>query len=310
MGGARSAVGTRRRSVGDDRAARGCRAAGRGHRASARTAALDNPKCRHDDPKYGAYGRFDSTVVGGGPVCVKEWKAGADNGGATCQGVTKDRITVVAVVPNDTQLETDPVTPNAQGGQVAEHVRARDPRRPDAPDEVLRDVGPRHRDQVHYTSSGSDEAAQRADVVAIKAMKPFAVFNLDRRRVSTCSRPRSPRRRSRSWASRPPPARRNQQAPYRWGLSDAQSAAINSAEVIGKQLVGKKAAVRGRRREGRDPQVRASSTSTTLIDTRSSSTTSRSTAARSSTRTRTTPTVPPSATRRCPSAPRRRWSRA
>ncbi len=33
----------------------------------------------------------------------------------------------------------------------------------------------------------------------------------------------------------------NLQAPYRWGLSDAQSSAINSAEVIGKQLVGKKA---------------------------------------------------------------------
>ena len=74
-------------------------------------AALDNPKCRHDDPKYGAYGRFDSTVVGGGPVCVKAWKAGADNGGATWQGVTKDKITVVAVVPNETQLQTDPVKP-------------------------------------------------------------------------------------------------------------------------------------------------------------------------------------------------------
>ena len=30
----------------------------------------------------------------------------------------------------------------------------------------------------YLTSSGSDEAAQRADVVAVKAMKPFAVFDL------------------------------------------------------------------------------------------------------------------------------------
>src|SRR5262245_53316642 len=37
----------------------------------------------------------------------------------------------------------------------------------------------------------------------------------------------------------------NLQAPYRWGLSDAQSSAINSAEVIGKQLVGKKAQYAG-----------------------------------------------------------------
>src|SRR4029077_125819 len=35
------------------------------------------------------------------------------------------------------------------------------------------------------------------------------------------------------------------QAPYRWGLSDAQSAAVNSGEVIGKQLVGKKAEYAG-----------------------------------------------------------------
>ena len=50
------------------------------------------------------YGRFNSTVVGGGPICVKPWKDGADNGGATSPGVTKDTITVVAVVPNETQL--------------------------------------------------------------------------------------------------------------------------------------------------------------------------------------------------------------
>ena len=34
-------------------------------------------------------------------------------------------------------------------------------------------------------------------------------------------------------------------APYRWGLSDAQAAAVNSAEVIGKQLVAKKAEFAG-----------------------------------------------------------------
>ena len=31
------------------------------------------------------------------------------------------------------------------------------------------------------------------------------------------------------------------QAPYRWGLTDSQAIAVNSAEVLGKQLVGKKA---------------------------------------------------------------------
>src|SRR6478609_2003488 len=68
------------------------------------SAALDNPKCKHDDPKYGVYGRFNGTTVGGGPICVKPWKDGDDNGGATSPGVTKDAVTVVAVVPNETQL--------------------------------------------------------------------------------------------------------------------------------------------------------------------------------------------------------------
>src|SRR5438105_7571747 len=53
-------------------------------------AAFANPKCSHDDPaRFGVYGRLSSTVHGQGPVCVKVWKQGADNGGATSPGVTK-----------------------------------------------------------------------------------------------------------------------------------------------------------------------------------------------------------------------------
>ena len=51
--------------------------------------------------------------------------------------------------------------------------------------------------EVHfYISSGTDEPAQRADIVAIKAMKPFAAVNLDQRRTSRCSRPNWRPRRS------------------------------------------------------------------------------------------------------------------
>src|SRR5438477_12703253 len=67
-------------------------------------AALNSPKCAHNDPRFGVYGQASSTVVGGGPVCVKPWKAGDDNGGATAPGVTKDRILVYAIIPNDQQL--------------------------------------------------------------------------------------------------------------------------------------------------------------------------------------------------------------
>ena len=37
-------------------------------------------------------------------------------------------------------------------------------------------MGPRHRDEF-LVSTGNDEAAQRADAVAIKAEKPFAIVN-------------------------------------------------------------------------------------------------------------------------------------
>ena len=140
-------------------------------------AALNNPKCAHDDASYGVYGRFNSTFVGGGAVCVKPWKAGANNGGATAPGVTKNAITVFAVVPNEQQI-------NSPGGT--------------APINRAGNTRGNYQDAVHDTllpmmkyyetwgrdiemrilvSTGNDEAAQRADAVAIKAEKPFAVVN-------------------------------------------------------------------------------------------------------------------------------------
>ena len=105
------------------------------------------------------------------------------------------------------------------------------------------------------TSSGSDEAAQRADVVAIKAMKPFAVFHLIVTGLDVLetelAKAKIPMMGFSTTATKA-----NLQAPYRWGPSDAQSSAINSAEVIGKQLVGKKAEYARRRRQEPDPQVR------------------------------------------------------
>ena len=105
-------------------------------------AALDNPRCRHDDPKYGPYGRFDSTEIGGASACVKAWKAGADNGGATSQGVTKDKITVVAVIPNDEQKKVGPGRAQTARRRRALHLSELALRLPAAADAVLRDVGP------------------------------------------------------------------------------------------------------------------------------------------------------------------------
>jgi hypothetical protein len=205
-------------------------------------AALDNPRCRHDDPKYGPYGRFDSTEIGGGPVCVKEWKAGANNGGATAQGVTGKRITVVALVPNEEQLKADPVAPKHRADNSPSTIQ-------DAlydyllPEMKFYETWGRDLEIKFVTSSGDDETAQRADLVTITAMKPFAVVILAQpvrgtfkvletgiaaAKISVMGYAASAKD-------------TNAQAPYRWNSNDPQAAAVNTAEVIGKQLVGKKA---------------------------------------------------------------------
>ena len=140
-------------------------------------AALDNPSCRHDDPKYGPYGRFDTTVVGGGGACVKPWKAGDNNGGATTPGVTKDRIKVVFILPDDQQFAKDPVKPtnrstgttgNYQDG-IHDYL---------LPEMRFYETWGRDIEAHFFTSTGSDEQSQRADLVSITAMKPFAAINL------------------------------------------------------------------------------------------------------------------------------------
>jgi hypothetical protein len=203
-------------------------------------AALDNPRCRHDDPKYGPYGRFDSTEIGGGPVCVKEWKAGADNGGATHRGVTQDKITVVAVVLNSEQLKTDPVAPKRLADNGSGNYQ-------DAiydymlPQMRFYETWGRDVEMRFYPSSGNDEAAQRADLVAIKAMKPFAVIMYAQPPTGYVLESGLATAKIPVMGFAATSADAIEQAPYRWNSGDTQAAAVNSAEVIGKQLVGKKA---------------------------------------------------------------------
>ena len=206
--------------------------------------ALDNPRCRHDDPKYGPYGRFDTTSVGGGPACVKVWEKGANNGGATSQGVTKDRISVVFVVPNEEQFKTDPVKPiNRTSNTTGTYQDGLyDYLIPE-----LRFYESWGRDlEVHfYTSTGSDEQSQRADIVAITAMKPFAVMNLisgQNLKVLESGLATAKIVSQGYTASYQDSAK---QSPYLWGSADNNATAINSSEVLGKQLVGMKAEFAG-----------------------------------------------------------------
>ena len=63
-------------------------------------AALNDAKCVKTG---GPYGRWSFVSVGGGPVCVRPFKAGEKNGGATSRGVTAKTITIVAVTQNPAQ---------------------------------------------------------------------------------------------------------------------------------------------------------------------------------------------------------------
>ena len=45
-------------------------------------------------------GRTSAALEGLGPFCVNPWKEGQNNGGATAQGVTKDKVSVVIYIDN------------------------------------------------------------------------------------------------------------------------------------------------------------------------------------------------------------------
>ena len=199
-------------------------------------AALDNPQCNKD---AGPYGRLDFVLKGFGPACVVAWKSGQDNGGATYQGVTKDTIKVVSLVPNEQQMAE--VTPTQRPVNYATGEEG-------TVTAVLKDglAGYEHglgktytygRDveMEFVTSSGSDEAAQRADAVTVKAMKPFVVLDNATTALDVFD--------AAMVAAKIPVFslyvtvdQTLKQAPYRWGQQDPIAGSMNAAEFIGKQL--------------------------------------------------------------------------
>ena len=204
-------------------------------------AALDNPRC-NTDKEFGVYGRFDTFAVGGngsGPLCVKAWKAGADNGGATSRGVTADAIKVIAVVPNQQQI----ATAGASAGAAPMNRAGGAGTYSDAVHDWLvaqmqyYETWGRDLDVKFFTSTGDDETAQRADAVAIRNENPFAVLNFVTTGLDTLEADVA-NGKTLVYGYAASSSEALQQAPFRWGASDIEAAAVNSAEVIGKQLVG------------------------------------------------------------------------
>ncbi|MEX1009342.1 MAG: hypothetical protein WD271_16095 [Acidimicrobiia bacterium] len=207
-------------------------------------AAMDDPRCR-TGAQYGVYGKWDSSSVGGGPLCVRPFKKGDDNGGATYKGVTATSIKLVAVLPSPSRGASQAAAAQlknlADGSTgtwadaVHDYLVARLP---------FYETWGRDIDVTLYESTGTDETAQRADAVAILAEKPFAVINFDSFGLDTLVASMAQAKvLVESYAASPEESAA--QAPYRWGGNDTDAAAASSAEVIGKNLVGKKAQYAG-----------------------------------------------------------------
>jgi hypothetical protein len=208
-------------------------------------AAMNDPNC---DKTAGPYGRLNFITKGSGPVCVVAWKEGKSNGGATYQGVTKDTIKVVSLVPNEQQMAAVIGTQKPQDYATGQ---------PGTVQDVINDglAGYEHILAPTYTygrdvemeyvvSTGSDEAAQRADAIAVKEKKPFVVLDNSTVAAEVFD--------AAMVAAKIPVFslyvtvdQTLKGAPYRWGQQDPIAGSMNAAEFIGKQLNGKKAVYAG-----------------------------------------------------------------
>ena len=135
--------------------------------------AMKNPNC---DPSTGRF-KFQYYAA---PPCVKEWKNGADNGGSTAQGITKKTITIVALwneLPADQVAMAGVYANQATGRNELGGARAAllDE---DAMFKHVYETWGRTVEYEFVKSTGADETAQRADALAVKAMRPFGVLDL------------------------------------------------------------------------------------------------------------------------------------
>ncbi len=199
-------------------------------------AALDNPQC---DAERGRI-RF---VYQGWVPCVKAWEDGADNGGATTEGVDATSIKVVVRAPTQQELN-DSRSP----------IRDRATTQFASAEDAVRDALPIFEKGGYETwgrtievevveTAGSDEASQRADAVKVAAMKPFAVIDLTEADVFASD---LARQEIMVIGGQFPNKSAIEQAPYRWPIAlDTAANAVLAAEFVGKNLVGKPAKFAG-----------------------------------------------------------------
>ena len=97
------------------------------------------------------------------PPCVAPWPAGADNGGATSPGVTRDTISVVDYYVRDASNQTADQYSQAWADALPIYER------------FWRTWG-RKVKVTMFSGTGADEVSQRADAQKIAALHPFAMY--------------------------------------------------------------------------------------------------------------------------------------
>src|SRR5207244_7315846 len=116
-------------------------------------AALDNPRCDK------ARGRLKLPSLWA-PLCVVAWPAGADNGGATAQGVTADSIRIVWRLGASSNASDD----DKAKTQILSTLKIWNDNT---------ELWGRKLDVRFFKATGEDEIAQRADAVQAATLKPF-----------------------------------------------------------------------------------------------------------------------------------------
>ena len=196
-------------------------------------AALKNPNCDPDTKQ------IKILLIARAP-CVRH-VAASQNGGATSRGVTRDSVKVVIVAASDPTTVSSDIASAVLGGTnqaTGKTGTLADAARDE--NQLLSnfyETYGRKLDIEFYTRTGLDEAAQRADALAIAEKKPFIVLSalpitgqiLAQKKIITFDTPTDPKV-------------VEAQSPYRYSWStDYVSTSLQAAEVLGKQLWGGKA---------------------------------------------------------------------
>lgn len=188
--------------------------------------ALANPKCDRATKKV----RFPSQYS---PPCVRPWPAGADNGGATAQGVSADKIKIV--VYTKTPQPPSKLSPQRQEELIKQAINLR---------VGTYETWGRKFDIVIFRPSGDDEVAQRADAIQIAtSIKPFVATDMtDFTAVHRVWAQEMAARGVVVWTPGITYAEATQRPGYRWGYGpDDRLHSQLTGEYVAKRLYGRPA---------------------------------------------------------------------